>query len=283
VKVDGTKSRMKIKTIFTVALFATLVMLCVTHDGGGQVLHEAEATVFIPQIVHIQWTQGAIDLMMQDHFYTLGDGRKVKVYEKFNGTTNQLKEAYAAKIRAFFPSDVNIRFITEPPVHDYFVKKLIIDETVHQDENGAPTSVGRSPTVPRNITCNHAPSQCFLGTLFHTLQYRYKNYEFKEGTFWVFANPLNNFPVNADRMLSALALCGTHEIGHSLGLVANEFFHVHENGSNHNPEINKSYIMNIDHDYFDVDFFTRTYEWKPLNHKYLKFILPKTLEAAQGN
>ena len=52
---------------------------------------------------------------MNDQFYTFQDdsGDKFKVYNGHNNPNVDLKELFAAKTRAYFPADVNIRIITD--------------------------------------------------------------------------------------------------------------------------------------------------------------------------
>ena len=236
--------------------------------------------IYVKQVVQINWTQQALDLLMNDYYYKFGDGTKAKIYSKFTGTVEELKDIYTAKLSEYFEG-VNIVFTTRQDLRDgYFTKKLKMDGQNDAKRKGTKWefTYGTAPNNELNLYPDINYAQNNVKVFFSRIEYFYFLARMVENRSPsdLINNPIPGFPIDAEKMLSALAFSGAHEIGHNLGVNSSTYFHTYNDEENgHNPEEDPSKVMNNTPVYFTDEYFNiKKFDWTPLNKKYLKWLLP---------
>ena len=178
------------------------------------------------------------------------------------------------RLRAYYPEDVNIRFVPFFSSDIETTKFLFITpETqtkIVTDTGGKKTEVyvyGMTSPVSLQRSATGF-SSCYLGSINDKAFNLYK--DFAEGREIRQPYPL---PITSPHMLEAVCRVAAHEVGHALGLVDTTY--LDGVGEKHNPGTDdQSEVMNVSTDLKWLFKPHQSVGWRTLNSQYLEFVLP---------
>ena len=228
---------------------------------GSTILCEARKRIFVPQVVKMAYNTDAVDLMKAGKFSPDGS---TKIVEPMTGPDwDFLRAGISGQVKSLFPPSVNVRVVSETQNVTGFYQTLRL--TIKGNLYG----LGETP----NNCCDYLNEKA--GTLqktatihvYHIQGMAEECYNNTNITFGV---------VSPSEFVFAVSRVGAHEMGHMLGLAAdNKVLNGDINW--HNKErVPINWIMNGRVPDKGPLYFKRgdKWEWNPLNEKYLEFILP---------
>jgi len=238
------------------------------NSGKTEMLNEYSETVFIPQVVKVNFFPGVVSQLVTPLVFTNADNSATTVYSGVESeeAAEQLLLNMPQYIMAFMPEGVNIRFVNfEQPV------------------SGLCTSI--------NLTQMEAPEEGALG---ECLVYDPRNstpvglcivysYDIHESMRdYYFFRDINedhfSIPLSGTDFACYLAEISVHEVGHALGLVDPNVLEAISSNKPHNLNGTGLNIMDscIMQSMSDILSPSKTRYWKRDNRYYMEFCLPKT-------
>lgn len=229
----------------------------------------ASQTVYIPQVVKIQWDAAAVSLFKQD-LYTDGTEPHIRIYHTTNTAADAAIASLPGLVQGLFPSDMNIRVTTNSVIGDCKNVSIVLGENIITNRVSIAPPRGRLISADDYIQTASPNSECLV----------YLRGEFIElkSSFTTWYSTLETDlditsfeSFNETALTWMIAKTSTHEVGHSLGLVATVLGGVR----NHDPKpYNHKSIMVSGGDSTLADVLGDA-EWLITQSDYLKFILPK--------
>ncbi len=241
-----------------------------------ETLHEYTRTIFVPQVVQVRWEIGAETLFRTPKAYVSPAGLTTNIYSAdYAGDSGALLQETLTKLRAYYPSTVNIRFVPFFSADIDTTKFLLITPDIRKKIVVDPDRSKREVyvyglTSPATLQQSATGlSSCYLGSACDSTLDLYTKYAKSNGTV---PQPFP-IPVSSSQMLDAICKVSAHEVGHALGLV--DTYYLGGMGEKHNPGADdQSKMMNVN---TDLSWFFNTNSgvgWQELNSQYLEFVLP---------
>ena len=237
-----------------------------------QTLAEVKQRIYVPQVVQVKWQSSGEALFRTPKVYAPDSTTSNLVYSAiYAGDSAALMEETLQRLRAYYPEDVNIRFVPFFSSDIETTKFLFVTADIRQitiADNRETYEYGVASSglsLQRSAT---GLASCYLGSIYDSTFALYQ--EFAGGN-----KPSQPFPIpiSSPQMLEALCRVSAHEVGHTLGLVDTTFLDGVVN--NHNPgNEDQTKIMNVNTDLKWLFKPHSTVGWRPLNASYLRFILP---------
>jgi len=215
------------------------------------ILLEDERAIYVPQVVTVSYDSNAIDELKEPFL----SGTTVVVSAFSDLQVDQMKAALEEAVVSYYGNHVNIRFGDLSPSGPY--STLLVHKGTGADPYGsAPLDFGNSnPSQEARIYVYRRKLDAAI------------EYEFNPSTFTI--------PVTSVEITTSMGITSTHEIGHILGLVAENAVLDGSSGSHNKPPHTPRQIMNPGGGDLE-NHLGRNGAWsfKALNHNYLKFVLP---------
>ena len=250
--------------------FYTLFVTLYENDKTT-IRYQETRTIYVPQVVSIQWLPEAVVLFQQPFSYYFDEGGSIELYSGYTGGTSELITNLLQRVKDYYPPDVNIRFTANTPANDYFVKKVVVNANVN--EFNKEFLLGNSGICERNERVGLG-IRCDGGSFFASQKETYRSYARNAGKTFVLQTSPFTIPITTETFLQAVARAIAHETGHSLGLVSSKYMRMNKEYLGHNPEVDFDKIMNYSGNTLEQQL-ENPGEWTTLNRDYLKFILPR--------
>ncbi len=254
--------------------YVTLIVRLWNPDKSA-VIAEARRKIYVPQVVQVRWQSSAETLFRtpKDNVYL---GQTTIVYSAdYAKDSTALMQETLQRLRAYYPSSVNILFVPFFSNDVETTKFLYITPDIHKgivaDPSGTELKVyayGMTHPVLSRQRSATGLSSCYLGSVYDSTFELYK--KFAESSKIPQPFPV---PISSSQMLDAICKVSAHEVGHSLGLVDTTY--LDGVGRSHNPgENNQTKMMNINTDLKWLFNQHPPIGWRTLNNRYLEFVLP---------
>jgi len=268
--------------------YTVFVRVRAENSDNSPVLHEANETIHIPQVLKVEMSNAAYLEFCRPVIYPFSDWPKIvaepdnpdnpnlnfytDMYFGAEGMSKtEVEDIIFGYVEDLIPDNVNVRVTKKNPKGRFKTLKFIKSG----EDNRKNNFYGYAPRDPKHWRNENPAGTAFvyvdkmrmgpcldeLKALNRTITQRYS---------------LITVPFDHTNLAKGCATCGTHEFIHTLGLVDDRMF----GWDNHNDRsfgYDESWIMNS-HQKSNHMYGMYFYKWKsyrPINVLYLEFILPK--------
>ncbi len=244
------------------------------NPGKMEVLGEFSRKICVQQIVQVKWMSEAETLFRTSKVYKDLGQENIVYSADYAGNSAALMLDTLARIRAYYPSSVNIRFVpffsgdADTTKFLYILPDISKEIVVNPDgEEQEAYEYGLTSTIRSLQKSATGVSDCYFGSIYNSTYTLYKNAAERNKPYPFPA------PVSSTQMLDAICKVSAHEVGHALGLVDTTY--LDGVGDMHNPGVeDQSKMMNVNTDLKWLFNSHPAIGWRILNSQYLEFVLP---------
>jgi type I restriction-modification system DNA methylase subunit len=230
---------------------------------------QASQTVYVPQVVKIQWDEDVVALLASPDYYPIPpDPPEVTIY---SGTNTEsivsMLQSLPELVSSAYPSDVNIRFTAEDVASDTVKIARIMRKSLSGRDNGLGCSKNGRANFPNKDPFGVA--EIYVTKMRDEIRLSCSAYISLTNS----AKYISTIPVQSQQYLSFIANTVIHEIGHELGLVMPKILNSNTSDM-HNSSSDPFAIMRWSTPTICSVQSTSGFLWLPLEDEYLNFILP---------
>jgi hypothetical protein len=230
---------------------------------------QASQTVFVPQVVKIEWDEDVVALLASPDYYPEPpEPPEVTIYHGTNTESIvEMLQALPELVSSAYPTGVNVRFTTKSTATDSAKVVSIKRKDALNKALGFGVSYSGRANFPNNRPSGTA--EIFTGRMREEIRISCSNYIGLTNA----AQYISSIPVQSIQYINCIANTIVHEVGHEFGLLMPMYLN-RKKSDMHNTEKNPLAIMNQTASTLHYIQEPSEFYWLSVETQYLEFILP---------